>query len=360
MVVNDNNTVRDVLVYIQSGLLRDKHWPIPSEPIILEQRGCRYFPHVFGVRAGQELIIRNGDDTAHFIKASPSDQAGFASSHTKKGMKSSTSLVRADKMVKFTCDVHPWESAWCAVVEHPFFAVTNENGEFEINGLPDGEYRLAMWHEKFKIQEKTVRSAGDTRTVEFVVSSDDRVAEPRLELAPNRSITRTSRPSKVWGNHSTCDLQGHAKWGPKVAIKAGQNVCNHGWQVCAVRNAEIKAEKLTQTDTFVTVSLKYWSTNGYQATLPFELQFLWEKGNVGEPIRWSVDSDCTGKEKWFRKSWTLRIPFDKVDDLKIALLSTKWTFCNGLNDEPVCLAGEKHADSSAHESIYIYSWEQGF
>ena len=73
-------------------------------------------------------------------------------------------------MFQFKCDIHPWMSAYCAVMEHPFFATTDENGNFEITGLPDGDYVITTWAERFKKgQDKRVTiKDGETKEVEFV------------------------------------------------------------------------------------------------------------------------------------------------------------------------------------------------
>ncbi len=170
LVTNPNGTVRDVFVYVKSGLPVGKTWPVSSEKVVLDQNGCHYVPHVFGMMAGQELIVRNSDNTAHNINTSPKNNEGFNKGQPKKGMEFTETFENREIMVKFKCDVHPWMSAYCAVMDHPFFATTDEEGHFEITGLPDGEYVIATWHERFKkAQEQTVViSGGETKEVEFV------------------------------------------------------------------------------------------------------------------------------------------------------------------------------------------------
>ncbi len=170
LVINKNSTVRDVFVYIKSGLSTGKTWPVPSEPVVLDQDGCHYVPHVFGLMAGQELLVKNSDNTAHNIHAMPKNNNEFNKGQPKKGMKFTESFANPEIMVKIKCDVHPWMSAFCAVMDHPFYAITDENGDFDITGLPNGTYVIATWHERFKKgQEMTVTiSGGETQEVEFV------------------------------------------------------------------------------------------------------------------------------------------------------------------------------------------------
>ncbi len=170
LVVNANSTVRDVFVYVKSGLPTGKTWPAPDEPVVLDQNGCHYVPHVFGIMVNQELLIPNSDDTAHNVHALPKLNAEFNRSQTKKGMELSRTFDTVEMMFKFKCDVHPWMSAYCAVMEHPFFDTTDENGNFEITDLPDGDYVITTWAERFKKGRDmpvTIKN-GETKEVEFV------------------------------------------------------------------------------------------------------------------------------------------------------------------------------------------------
>ena len=170
LVINENSTVRDVFVYVKSGLPAGKTWTVTEEPVVLNQTGCHYEPHVFGIMVGQELKVKNSDNTAHNINTKPKNNQGFNNGQPKKGMEFTKTFDTPEQMIKFKCDVHPWMSAYCAVMEHPFFATTDENGNFEITGLPDGTYVLATWGERFKKgQEMTVTvTGGETQEVEFV------------------------------------------------------------------------------------------------------------------------------------------------------------------------------------------------
>lgn len=171
LIINDNDTVRNVFVYVKSGLPDGKTWPVPSEPVVLDQKGCHYEPHVFGIMAGQELLIRNSDGTAHNINAQPKNNNPFNLGQPQKGMETKKMFANAELMVPFKCDVHNWMNAYCAVMDHPFFAVTNEKGEFEITGLPSGTYTLETWHEHKKLGSQTLEVEvvdGGEATAEFV------------------------------------------------------------------------------------------------------------------------------------------------------------------------------------------------
>ncbi len=124
----------------------DKKYEPPKESFELDQEGCQYKPHVFGVVLNQELIIKNSDPTAHNVHGFPKKNKAFNKSQPKKNMQEK---VKLDKVEVFPikCDVHGWMQTWCHVVEHPFFAMTDATGKFEIKDVPPGEYELEFWHE---------------------------------------------------------------------------------------------------------------------------------------------------------------------------------------------------------------------
>jgi len=95
---------------------------------------------------GQQLEIRNSDDTNHNIHFLPKKNQEYNKSQPKKDMKDEIKLV-AEAPFHVKCDVHPWMGAQIAVFNHPFFAVTGEDGAFEIKGLPAGKYVVEAWHE---------------------------------------------------------------------------------------------------------------------------------------------------------------------------------------------------------------------
>ena len=166
LVVNANDTVKNVFVYVKGGLPQQRKWAVPRTAAVLDQRGCRYEPHVFGIMAGQKLIIRNSDRTLHNINCNPKHNEGFNKAQPMPGLKYEHVFHHPEFMIQLKCNVHPWMTAYCAVMEHPFFDVTNNKGRFEIKGLPPGEYVLATWHEdeRLKPQEiKVVLDADETK-----------------------------------------------------------------------------------------------------------------------------------------------------------------------------------------------------
>lgn len=140
-------TIRNVLVSVKDGL-GERKFTAPKDPIKLDQKGCEYVPHVFGVMEGQEVVIRNSDDTNHNIHFMPKVNEEFNKTQPKKDMEDKIAL-KAEAPFGIKCDVHPWMGAWCAVFKHPFFTVTGEEGTYELKGLPAGKYKIEAWHETF-------------------------------------------------------------------------------------------------------------------------------------------------------------------------------------------------------------------
>lgn len=164
---SDPPTLRNVMVYVKDGL-GDRTWPAPKEALVLNQYGCEYDPHVFGIMAAQTLTIRNSDDTNHNIHFLPQKNEELNFTQPKKGMEKEVQLQPEAEPFKIKCDVHPWMGAYTAVFTHPFFAVTDETGTFELKGLPPGKYEVKAWHEKFGTQTATLEvGSGETKEHDF-------------------------------------------------------------------------------------------------------------------------------------------------------------------------------------------------
>jgi plastocyanin len=170
VVTGGGGTLQNVFVYVKDGL-GDLVFPIPMEPVVLGQDGCMYRPHVLGIQVGQTLEILNGDDTLHNIHAVPAQNAEFNKAQPLKGARTTHVFSTAEVLVPFKCDVHKWMSAHVGVVSHPFFAVTDSDGAFELKGLPPGTYTIEAVHETLGRRTQTVTLAAQgTETLAFTFS----------------------------------------------------------------------------------------------------------------------------------------------------------------------------------------------
>ena len=145
----------NVFVYVKDGL-GNYVYDTPTTALKLDQDGCRYHPHVFGIRVGQPLEIVNSDPTLHNIHATPKVNTEFNTGQPIEGMKSTHTFTAKEVMVPFKCDVHGWMNAYAGVLDHPYFAVTSESGTFELKSLPAGTYTIEAWHERLGPQTQSV------------------------------------------------------------------------------------------------------------------------------------------------------------------------------------------------------------
>jgi hypothetical protein len=172
LIVNTNGTLKNVFVYIKEGSLPDFDVPMPSK--VLDQKNCRYVPHVLGLVTGQELEIRNSDATLHNVHALAKKSSPFNIGMPLKGMKRTKTFENQEIMIRLKCNVHPWMTAYVGVLDHSFFDVTNSEGSFKIPGLSEGDYIINIWHETLGTQSKsiTVTSSEKDIKVDFIYEDD--------------------------------------------------------------------------------------------------------------------------------------------------------------------------------------------
>lgn len=161
-VVAQDGMLSNVFVYVKEGITGT--FDAPSEPVEIDQDGCLYIPRVAGMMVGQELAFTNSDGLLHNINATPANQPGFNISQPTT-MTTSRQLRQSEVMVPIQCDVHGWMHAYVGVVDHPYFAVSAEDGSFTIANLPAGTYTLEAWHEEYGTQEQEV-TVGPNETVD--------------------------------------------------------------------------------------------------------------------------------------------------------------------------------------------------
>jgi hypothetical protein len=165
-LLNAQSALRNVVVFIESAASK-----APTEPQkehILNNTGCRYAPRILAMHKGEKLKVKNNDPKLHIPHSYRDERTVFNLSLPFKGTTiDATTRIRQAGILKVVCDTHAWMLAYIHVFDHPYFAVTDENGTFSIAEIPPGNYVLKAWHEDAgtKSQEITVLESGDVRVV---------------------------------------------------------------------------------------------------------------------------------------------------------------------------------------------------
>jgi plastocyanin len=166
-ILVNNGALENVFVYVKDGL-GDYTFDTPAQAVVLDQKGCRYTPHILGVRVGQAVEIVNSDPTMHNVHALAQANREFNFPQAIQGMKQPKTFSAPEVMVHFKCDVHNWMSAYVGVVAHPYFAVSANGGTFELKNLPAGTYTIEAWHEKLGTQTQSVTiGEKETKAITF-------------------------------------------------------------------------------------------------------------------------------------------------------------------------------------------------
>ncbi len=166
VIVNEAGMLKNVFVYVKNGL-EGHEFDVPEDPVVMDQKGCIYTPHVLGMMANQELKILNSDPTLHNIHALPKADGNkeFNVGMPRQGMEIKKTFAQPEVMVRVKCDVHPWMSSYVGVLSHPYYAVSAADGSFKIADLPAGQYTIEAWHEKYGTKTQTI-TVGDSPTAE--------------------------------------------------------------------------------------------------------------------------------------------------------------------------------------------------
>jgi len=151
VVANDKGDLANVIVAIKKEEGKDLPGEVPTEAAVLDQKGCMYEPHALAMMTGQPFKVKNDDEFLHNVHSLSTVNPPFNFGQPTKDDGKDVDPMKAAEYFRVKCDVHPWMSAYIAVFEHPFFAVTKDDGTYKIpiKGLADGDYTLTFWHEKY-------------------------------------------------------------------------------------------------------------------------------------------------------------------------------------------------------------------
>jgi hypothetical protein len=183
-IVVNGDKLQNVLVYISDGKAGDKSiksfkFDPPAQAATLDQHGCHYVPHVQGVQVNQTFNVVNSDQTTHNVNVDAKLNDKFNQGQSPGAAPISKQFKRAETVIPIKCNQHPWMRAYVGVLSHPFFAVTDKDGHFEIKGVPPGTYTLVAWHEKYpKGMTQTITiAASENKKTDFSFDAQQLTAE---------------------------------------------------------------------------------------------------------------------------------------------------------------------------------------
>jgi plastocyanin len=179
---------------------------------VLDQKGCVYLPHVVPVMVGQPVLTKNSDSTLHNVHTLPIDN-----NPVNKGMPGGAAPINLGPFptvenIKVKCDVHPWMVAYIRVLDNPFFATTDETGTFKIDatGLPDGDYELVFWHEKFGDQTKKISVKGGKAEANVVFDTTKKAEGPAGGINETQVAALMTNPGQKCEDGSCCEAPSKA------------------------------------------------------------------------------------------------------------------------------------------------------
>jgi len=168
LVLGNGNTMGNIMVFVSKGVPAGKTYPAPTTPVVIDQNGCQYKPHVMGIMVGQPYKILNSDGILHNIHTLSTINPPFNKGMTASIKEVTTTFAKPEAIFHIKCDVHPWMSAYLGVFTNPFYSVTGTDGKFTISGLDPGTYEVTAWHEKLPPQTVSVTvGANETKTQAF-------------------------------------------------------------------------------------------------------------------------------------------------------------------------------------------------
>ena len=157
----ENKKVANVVVQLKGKGLGGKHGEYK-----IDQKKCRYEPHVMAMMKDSELVIHSSDAINHNIHSFSFENDPMNIMFIP-GQEDATQEFEEPEIVKIECDLHSWMTAWVVVTENSFFAVSDGKGAFEIANVPPGDYTLTAWHETLGEMSQKVTVGEGVAEVEF-------------------------------------------------------------------------------------------------------------------------------------------------------------------------------------------------
>lgn len=170
VVTDAKGGLQNVIVFVADGLT-GQTFETPTQPVVFDQKGCIFQPHVLAMQANQRMEVVNNDPTSHNIHPVPANNLEWNKAEPP-GSKMEETFAREEVAIRVKCNIHPWMRGYIAVFKHPYFAVTGKDGSFDLGNLPPGTYTIKAWHEKLGTStQKITVGADETKVIDFVFKS---------------------------------------------------------------------------------------------------------------------------------------------------------------------------------------------
>jgi hypothetical protein len=118
---------------------------VPAAAVVVDQPLCAFIPHAMAMREGQVLVAKNSSNIPHNIKWTGAKNMGNVT--VPAGKELQIKDLEPERLpMQIECNFHPWMKGYVGIFSHPYFAVTDTDGNFEIKNAPAGKYRLVVWN----------------------------------------------------------------------------------------------------------------------------------------------------------------------------------------------------------------------
>ncbi len=171
LVVGEGKGIANVFVYLRRAPKGYKAADV-KEPVVLDQKGCVFLPHASLIRVGQPVLVKSSDAVQHNVHTFPARNDStnlLIKPNEETGVSIKYAKSESDPL-QVKCDIHAWMTSYHLVLDHPFMALTDKDGNFRIEGLPAGAHEFRVWHERGGVLEKEYKveiKAGAEKTVEL-------------------------------------------------------------------------------------------------------------------------------------------------------------------------------------------------
>jgi hypothetical protein len=187
IVINSDAEVENTVVYLKN-VTHGKPWDPASMHQVLDQKTCRYVPHVIVVPAAAQFGMKSSDPILHTIHMIGAESYNLPFPMTDVVV---SRPLRNAGLIDLKCNAgHFWMNATILVVDHPYYAITDSHGEFRLTGVPPGDYEIVAWHEGWKVEhEEQVLDVGTQTKTKRYFFSDPVTWEKKVTVAPEGHST---------------------------------------------------------------------------------------------------------------------------------------------------------------------------